>query len=260
MKTFTTEITSDTTVFENPIHQRLYFPYIEIKSLLHKPVDKLLEIGCGEGRGYNELQSYCNSYTGIDKNKTILKKLSEKYSKATFIPSSVPPLTSIANNEFDVVVSFQVIEHIKKDRFFLEEIKRVLKPGGIAFLTTPNRKKTLTRNPWHIREYIANELRTLTQSIFNTVTMKGIHGNAKVMNYYESNKKSVQKITRWDFLKLQYRLPAFLLRIPYELLNKLNRKKLDQKNHALVAGITHKDYYLSDDVEGALDFLVIVKK
>ncbi len=90
--------------------------------------------------------------------------------------------------------------------------------------------------------------------------MKGITGNAKVMAYYEENKKSVQRIARLDFLNLQHRLPASILKIPYEILNRWNRNKLQANDHVLVKNITHEDYIVVDDASYALDLLLIVRK
>ena len=74
------------------------------------------------------------------------------------------------------------------------------------------------------------------------------------------NKKSVRKITRYDILNLQYRLPAPLLRIPYDILNRLNRNKLKSSDNELVNTITHQDYLLTDNANEALDLFCILKK
>ncbi|MGB3463655.1 MAG: methyltransferase domain-containing protein, partial [Cyclobacteriaceae bacterium] len=158
------------------------------------------------------------------------------------------------------IVTFQVIEHVKDDELFIEEIHRVLRPGGLAIITTPNIKMTLTRNPWHVREYTAQELIDLSKKYFDNVEMKGIAGNERVMDYYQQNKESVKKITRFDFLNLQYRLPAPLLRIPYDLMNRLNRNKLKGQDNELVASIRHEDYLLKDRAEDNLDLFVLLRK
>ena len=90
--------------------------------------------------------------------------------------------------------------------------------------------------------------------------MKGITGNEKIMRYYEMNKKSVQRITKYDILKLQYRLPAALLRVPYEILNRFNRNKLQKSDDALVHSISHEDYLFTDDANQALDLFAILRK
>jgi SAM-dependent methyltransferase len=173
---------------------------------------------------------------------------------------NLPPLHSLADNTYDVVLSFQVIEHIQDDAYYLQEIHRVLKPGGIALLTTPNRSMSLSRNPWHIREYLAGELKKLAEKYFASVEMKGITGNDKVMAYYEENKKSVKKLTRFDVFNLQYRLPSIFLRLPYEIMNRLNRNKLQAADNSLVQSIHHSDYVVTDNATTALDLFMICKK
>lgn len=257
MATYTTEIASDKIVSDNPIHQRLlkaYYaamPYVE---------GNLLEVGCGEGRGVELLSPLSTKYVALDKITDVIRRLSESYKNVTFKQAVVPPFKGIDDNSFDVVVSFQVIEHIEDDEFFLREIHRVLKPGGKAVISTPNIKMTLTRNPWHIREYTAKQLTDLTESIFSRVESKGIAGNKKVMEYYEMNKASVKKITRFDFLNLQYRLPASLLRVPYDIMNRLNRNRLQKSNSGLVVDISHEDYLLSEQPEESLDLFYVLHK
>ena len=90
--------------------------------------------------------------------------------------------------------------------------------------------------------------------------MKGITGHEKVMQYYQQNKKSVERITRWDIFNLQYNLPAWLLRLPYELLNRMNRNKLQSGDTTLVSSIQHQDYVVTNDADQALDLLLIVRK
>jgi 2-polyprenyl-3-methyl-5-hydroxy-6-metoxy-1,4-benzoquinol methylase len=221
---------------------------------------EVLEVGCGEGRGAEILIASSNSFTAVDKIQSAIDALQRKYPQAQFQQMNIPPLMGLKDNFYDIVVSFQVIEHIQDDALYLREIHRVLKPGGMALITTPNRKMSLTRNPWHVREYLAGELKALAGSFFQKVTMKGITGNEKVMTYYEENKRSVERFTRWDFLKLQYRLPASLLRIPYEILNRWNRKKLQTTDNALVKSIHHEDYIVVDDGENALDLFLIAEK
>lgn len=256
-KVYTTEITSAEIASDNPIHQRLFKAYVIAKDYVS---GELLEVGCGEGRGIGILEPLVDHYTAIDKIEAAINVLKEKHPGSTFYVSNIPPFQYLRDDAYDSVVSFQVIEHIRDDLSFLQEIYRVLKPGGIALLTTPNRRMSLTRNPWHVREYLAEELRTLASSVFSEVTLKGITGNEKVMKYYNDNMASVRRFTRWDVFNLQYRLPAALLRIPYEILNRWNRNKLQHGDNALVSAIHHDDYIVTDHADRALDLLLIVRK
>ncbi|MFC4871517.1 class I SAM-dependent methyltransferase [Negadavirga shengliensis] len=257
MATYTTEITSDKLISDNPIHQRLLKAYIAAKPLVK---GDLLEIGCGEGRGVETLAPLVDHYQGLDKIKEVIDRLRRKFPDCTFEQAFIPPLSDIPSDKFDTIVSFQVIEHIQNDRLFLEEIHRVLKPGGTALISTPNIRFSLSRNPWHIREYTPEQLKQLCNGIFANVEAKGIGGNEKVWEYHEANRQSVNKITRWDVLNLQYRLPAALLRIPYEILNRFNRNKLHKEQGHAVTAIQHTDYLLVDDPDEALDLFYILKK
>lgn len=254
---FTTEITSDQLPSDNPLHQRLLKAYVAVENEMKGHV---LEVGCGEGRGIDRIIKNAASYTAIDKIEGVIEDLRKKYPAATFLTANIPPFHGLADNTFDTVVSFQVIEHIEDDTTFLKEIHRVLKPGGRAFLTTPNREMTLTRNPWHIREYTAAELTQLARTIFGTVSMKGIGGDDKVMQYYFQNKRSVERMLRFDLLDLQHRLPASWLKVPYEILNRWNRNKLKATDDALVAGIHHGNYLVMNDAANALDLFLQVGK
>jgi 2-polyprenyl-3-methyl-5-hydroxy-6-metoxy-1,4-benzoquinol methylase len=253
----TTEITSDSIQSDNPLHQRLLAAYEYARPYVK---GNLLELGCGAGRGVDILVEEADQYTGVDKHKPLVDELQEQYPTAKFEAMFMPPLSEIADNTYDTIVSFQVIEHIKDDHLFLKEIARVLKPGGKALISTPNHKMTLTRNPWHIREYYANELIAICEKYFSKVDAKGIAGNERIMDYHEQNRESVKKITRFDIFNLQYRLPAAVLRAPYEILNRINRNNLNSQDNALVSSITVADYFVSDKPAESLDLYYILEK
>ena len=253
----TTEITSAELLSDNPLHQRLLFAYIAASQLLSGEV---LEVGCGVGRGLEAILQHCQTYTAIDKNEALIAQLQEEYPQHRFLAQHLPPFKDIPSDHYDFVISFQVIEHIQNDSLFVAEIQRVLKPGGKAIITTPNRRWSLTRNPWHIREYTETELQALLQKHFAVVECKGVAGNDKVMRYYEENKKSVQKYKRLDILRMEQWLPSALLRIPYDILNRLNRKKLLKAEQGLTAEIRDEDYFLSPQAAQSLDLFYIATK
>jgi 2-polyprenyl-3-methyl-5-hydroxy-6-metoxy-1,4-benzoquinol methylase len=257
MATYTTEIASDKLISDNPIHQRLLKAYIAAKPNIK---GDLLEVGCGQGRGVELLIKNSSTYLGIDKIQEVIDQLAEQFPESKFRQAVIPPFSDLESNSFDTVVSFQVIEHIEDDLLFLKEIYRVLKPGGIAIISTPNILQTLSRNPWHIREYTSTQLTALCKKVFDAVKPMGIGGNEKVWTYHEANRKSVRKIMRFDILNLQYRLPAAVLRWPYEVLNRFNRNRLNSRMKADVANITHEDYQLVKDPDQGLDLFYVLSK
>ncbi|MBT34000.1 MAG: SAM-dependent methyltransferase [Thalassobius sp.] len=253
----TTEITSHEETSDNVIHQRLFYAYVEAAKMLEGEV---LEIGCGAGRGMQLVAENCEKYTGIDKNEELLALHRKTYPNFKFISKNIPPLDFIESNSIDTVISFQVIEHIEDDELFIKEIERVLKPGGKAIITTPNIKLSLTRNPWHVREYTYDQLLALAKKYFNKVELKGITGSEKVMEYYEQNKLSVEKITRFDIFNLQYKLPRRILQVPYDILNRINRKSLEKGNDSLVKQVSLADYHFDEHADKCFDFFCIMEK
>lgn len=256
MSVYTTEIASDKIPSDNVIHQRLLSAYHQAKPYI---MGDLLELGCGEGRGVELLAPLADSYMGIDKIKPVVEDLEKKFPDYKFMSGVFPPFP-FEDNSFDTIITFQVIEHVKDDENFIKEIRRVLKPGGKALITTPNIKMTLSRNPWHEREYTGDELKALCEKHFDKVEMKGIGGNEKVLKYHERNRASVQRIMRFDIFDLQHKLPAGLLRIPYDILNRMNRNKLRETDDELVKSITVQDFNLMDQDEQNLDLFCLLSK
>ncbi len=254
MKIQTAERVSHQDASDQYVFQRSLLAYHEAADLISGDV---LEIGTGSGYGIDIISSSADRFLTVDKHPYPSDSLPEN---TAFRQMTIPPLSGLEDDSFDYVISFQVIEHIQDDEQFVSEIARVLKPGGAFIVTTPNKKMSITRNPWHIREYTITELEDLLVPHFSSVEKKGVFGNDKIMEYYQKNKESVAKITRFDILNLQYRLPRQILQIPYDLLNRLNRKKLLNENPTLVSTIEMDDYSLESAKEGCFDLFYIAKK
>jgi len=244
---------------DNYVFQRSLLAYLEAAKRIS---GKVLEIGTGSGYGVEIIAPHTDEFVTVDKYHADITNIPAfKEHNVQFIQLNIPPLSGIASGAYDYVITFQVIEHIPKDHFFLEEISRVLKPGGQLIVTTPNKKMSITRNPWHVREYTVEELRQLLSKYFDKVEALGVFGNEKIMDYYHRNRQSVERITRFDIFNLQHRLPRQLLQIPYDILNRMNRKKLLQQNQQLTTGITHEDYFIRQADDSCFDlFFVATKK
>jgi len=242
---------------ENVIYQRHLIAYKEAAKIISGTV---LEIGSGEGYGIMELAPRAEHYIAIDKYNTQISDKLNAENNITFIQANIPPLKGIEDNSVDFVVTFQVIEHIKDDKQFLREIYRVLKPGGKMILTTPNILMSLTRNPWHFREYTPDKMREVLESSFEKYELRGVFGNEKTMEYYIKNKESVNKIIRFDIFNMQYWLPRWILRIPYDILNRFNRHNLQDDNQDIVNTIRHTDYSILASNNECFDHYCIATK
>lgn len=249
----TAERVSNRDASDNYVFQRSILAYYKAAELVQGDV---LEIGTGMGYGVEVVAPSAKRYVTIDKSCAYNVKLP---SNAEFRKMAVPPL-DFADESFDYVISFQVIEHIKQDHEFVKEVCRVLRKGGVFIVSTPNAPMSLTRNPWHVREYTSQELKELLSKDFSQVEMMGIKGNEKIMEYYEANRRGVERITRFDILDLQHRLPRWMLQIPYDILNRLNRRRLLNQNNELTSSITMDDYHIGPVSDDCFDLYFIARK
>lgn len=240
-------------VSDNFVFQRSMLAYVEAAKLVE---GRVLEIGTGTGYGVDIIAPNVEHFVTLDKYRS--EELGALPANVEFLEAKVPPLP-FADDSFDCVVSFQVIEHIKRDRAFVEEVRRVLKPGGRFIVSTPNRPMSLTRNPWHVREYDAKQFGELLAS-FSKVEARGVAGNERVWAYYEKNRESVNRIMRFDILRMQWWLPRWLLQLPYDVMNRLNRRRLHKQNSALTEAIAMDDYYVTEVDERCFDLFYVAQK
>lgn len=204
--------------------------------------------------------------TSIDINKETVEHANKKYGNffVLFDGKKIP----FEDNSFDTVISFQVIEHIKDDKKYLEEISRVLNKGGFFIFTTPNREKRLKPkqkpfNRFHIREYSGKDLELLLKDFF-TFQVFGVFGK-KAVDQIEFNRiKKLQKINSLDPLGLRNILPERMKIIVVEVLKSLF-SSLEKNNKTFQNNFKEKyslsDFYLSkENISTAMDFFVVCKK
>jgi ubiquinone/menaquinone biosynthesis C-methylase UbiE len=218
---------------------------------------QILDLGAGKGHLARRVSNFLIHKSINPKKHLFATDFSRDIFNATevsFREANFNNKLPFRNASFDIVYSIEVIEHLRSPYDFLLECFRILKPGGKLYLTTVNKKFSLTRNPWHVREYLAPVLRDLMKKHFSEVITEGVHGNQKVMDYYEENKVAVKKITRFDIFNLQYKLPRTWLQVPYDIANRMSRLSMSKSNNSLVSSIQVDDYFLSQDPDNSLDF------
>jgi SAM-dependent methyltransferase len=139
---------------------------------------RVLDAGCGAGYGSGELAKTALSVLGVDQSADAVIFARENYRlpNLRFLPASVTALPH-PNASFDLVVAFEVIEHLERWREFLLEVRRVLVPAGQFIVSTPNKlyyaetREQAGPNPFHHHEFEFAEFRDELSSVFPHISL-----------------------------------------------------------------------------------------
>jgi SAM-dependent methyltransferase len=138
----------------------------------------VLEAGCGEGYGADLISGVARRVVGLDYDESAVAHVKARYPRVEMLHGNLASLP-FPDGAFDVVVNFQVIEHLWDQGQFVAECRRVLRPGGVLLMSTPNRitfspGRDTPINPFHTRELNATELnQLLTSAAFR---IEGVYG------------------------------------------------------------------------------------
>jgi 2-polyprenyl-3-methyl-5-hydroxy-6-metoxy-1,4-benzoquinol methylase len=141
---------------------------------------QVVDMACGEGYGSDLLASRARAVVGVDANPEAYE-----HARARYVRDNLRFDRGMVENygdagSFDAVVFLQTIEHVIDPQAVLTHMRLLLTPGGVAYVSTPN-VLTLapagapkSDNPWHLREYHAEEFRSLAESVFDSVELLGL--------------------------------------------------------------------------------------
>ncbi|MBD0322850.1 MAG: class I SAM-dependent methyltransferase [Aldersonia sp.] len=145
----------------------------------------VLEAGAGEGYGADMIADVARRVIGLDYDISAVEHIRARYPRVEMLHGNLAELP-LPDASVDVVVNFQVIEHLWDQLQFLRECTRVLRPGGELLITTPNRitfspGRDTPLNPFHTRELNAAELTELLEQAGLTVEkMAGVHHGSRL--------------------------------------------------------------------------------
>ncbi|MEQ1743127.1 MAG: methyltransferase domain-containing protein [Candidatus Nitrotoga sp.] len=132
----------------------------------------VLDVACGEGYGAAMVAETAHKVVGVDLSIDVIQHAKNTYghhANLQFVMASCECLP-FSDASFDFAISFETIEHIEKQKEFLSELTRVLRPDGILILSSPNKRLYSDahdyHNEFHVRELYRNELEELLHVTF----------------------------------------------------------------------------------------------
>jgi ubiquinone/menaquinone biosynthesis C-methylase UbiE len=130
----------------------------------------VLDVASGSGYGAALLSEKAAHVYGFDADASAVAYAQAHYGspKISFAVADAIALP-LEDDSVDVVTTFETIEHIADFEAFMAEIKRVLKPGGLAIISTPNDLEFAEGNHFHLHEFVKDELLALVKRYFRYV-------------------------------------------------------------------------------------------
>ena len=158
----------------------------------------VLDAGCGVGYGSSYLGLVAERVLGVDADADAIAYARERYGTDN-VEFAIGDVTALVHDDaaFDVMCAFEVVEHLADPERFVAEARRVLREDGVLLVSTP-RAGTTRDNPFHEREYTADELTRLLQKRFRRVA---VYGQRRVRT---ARHRALQRL---DVLGLRRRLP-----------------------------------------------------
>ena len=152
---------------------------------------RVLDFGCGTGYGTHRLSGDSASIVGVDVADDAVHFAASRYEASNLSFQAIRPIEAaplpFPDGSFDVVLSFQVIEHVTDPDRYLGEVVRVLSDGGMLVIATPDRSTRLLagQRPWnryHRVEYDQTELERLLSTRFGQVEVNTMSGERDLVD------------------------------------------------------------------------------
>lgn len=230
---------------------------------------RVLDLGCGSGYGTHRIAGVAASATGVDVAPDAVAFARARYVAGNLDYKVVPqggPLP-FADGVFDVVLSFQVIEHVHDVRGYLEEARRVLTPRGVLVVITPDRSHRLLPgqkpwNRWHLREYSLDGLAGEVSPVF-TIEAQLRMGAPDHVACHE-----MRRYRRTKWLTLPFTLPFLPESLRRMGLNALHRMQgvrapvsADGRGVRRVDyGFGEKDFVFAMDAPNPMNLVLVARK
>ncbi len=216
--------------------------------------ESVLELGSGTGYGAAMLAEAGLRIFGLDRVAPLRRT---RHLGPRFVRGDLRALP-IRPGRFDLVVSFQVIEHLESPDDYLDALARAVSPGGEVLITTPNAAFSDGENPFHLREYECAELTRILGGHFGEVEMLGVSARAEALAYHEARLERIRRIVRIDPLGLRRRLPLGLIAPIFAALARVVRRGTHAADRA--AHVSLEDFPIEPAHDRSLDLLAVCRR
>jgi 2-polyprenyl-3-methyl-5-hydroxy-6-metoxy-1,4-benzoquinol methylase len=176
------ELTGERTLPDVPAENYWFQRHLTVYEWISARVGgrRVLDMACGEGYGSDVLARTAAGVVGLDGNPEAHEHARLRYRRPNLRFERGMVENFGEPGSYDAVVFLQTIEHVQDPETVLAHIRQLLAPGGVAYVSTPNvltlapAGQAKSDNPWHVKEYRAEEFRQICQAVFDRVQLLGL--------------------------------------------------------------------------------------
>lgn len=175
---------------------------------------KVLDIACGVGYGSKILcDAEALNVIGCDISKDAIDHAIKNYGNESLSFKMMDATKlNFPDNFFDVIISFETLEHVSEYKTMLNEFFRVLKEDGMLIISTPNKDvsskgKEKPRNPFHSQEFTKSEFINLLEENFSNIKLYSQLLIIKLNKRKQFLRKSIINLKKIDILKIRTKFP-----------------------------------------------------
>lgn len=219
---------------------------------------RVLDLGCGSGYGSAQIARTAAHVTAVDVADEAIDYARQQFAGGNLEFRTIDPTAPLpfSKASFDVVLSFQVFEHVSDPAHYLSEVRRVLVPEGQLVLVTPDRSTRLLPfqrpwNRWHVHEYGRRELGKVLARHFGQVDVMGMTAKPEMIRV------ELRRCNRVKWMMLPFTLPFVPDRWRVAGLNLVHRLRGRRTGTPREYPFTVEDVKIASDAAPSINLVAI---
>jgi SAM-dependent methyltransferase len=210
---------------------------------------RILDVGCGHGFESARFLAPDRQVFGADYASEAVSAAASRYAPEGLRVAQMDALDlGFAAQSFDGACSSHLIEHFTDPEPHVAELARVIRPGGVVCILTPNKPADF-ENPFHLHLFEREELREMLELYFSDVWLGGVDAAPHVKGDLAARRIKANRLLGLDVLDLRHRIPHSWYVWSYTRLLPLAYRLIARGDAGGVTGITADDWFVTEDLD-----------
>jgi SAM-dependent methyltransferase len=219
----------------------------------------VLDVGCGVGDETARLRGDSRTVLGVDYSAQTAVDAAHEWGPGVRFAAMDGARLGLRDGVVDQVCSSHIIEHFVNPTLHVAELARVLKPGGSAFVITPNAPADF-ENPFHVYLFEPDHLRSMLSLFFADVKVLGLEGDDELHADFAARRASGERLLKLDVFKLRQRLPRRLYVWAYEHLLPVVYRLLGSKSTGIGSGLDASHFFITEQIDTTTPVLFAIAR